>query len=166
MPLNGQQQLFLDQARSDYETFRFLNRRNACHRLHYLQMCTEKLAKVYFWRHGYFPGFGHHKFDPFLRDLEVERAADLHLMFGYRDPRRFQLQWTGIKDLAKRIQNLAPAGGNDGPNPEYPWPPRLPTKSPLVDLLSEWQAWNDSLAGRRLGYFVENLLRDYLVFFP
>jgi len=166
VPLNLPQQLFLDQARSDYEIFRFLSRRNECHRLHYLQMCTEKLAKVHFWRNDEFPGFRHDKFDPFLRDLEAERAADIHLMFGYKDPRRFDLQRTAIKELAKRIQDLAPAGGNDGPNSEYPWPPRRPCQSPLVDLLPEWQAWNDSVAGYRLKTFIENLLGDYLAYFP
>ena len=71
MPLNAPQSLFLDQARSDYEIFQFLSRRNVCHRLHYLQMCTEKLAKVYFWRHGNSPGLRHDKFAPFLRDLDT-----------------------------------------------------------------------------------------------
>ena len=36
VPLNVPQKLFLDQARSDYETFRLLSRRTVCHRLHYL----------------------------------------------------------------------------------------------------------------------------------
>ena len=166
MPLNGPQQLFLEQARSDHEIFRFLSRRNSCHRLHYLQMCTEKLAKVYFWRNGRFPGFGHHKLVPFLRDLDTFRVADFHLMFGYKDPRRFNIQKTAIIDLAKRIQDLAPAGGNIGPNPEYPWPPNMPATRPLVHLFLEWQTWNNSVAGRRLSHFVENLLGNYLAFFP
>jgi len=166
VPLNGPQQLFLDQARSDYEIFRFLSRRNTCHRLHYLQMCTEKLAKVYFWRHGHSPGLGHHKFAPFLRDLDSARGADFHRMFGYKDPGRFRIQKIAIISLAERIQNLAPAGGNTGPNPEYPWPPNLPATSPLTYDFPEWQDWNDSVPGRRLRSFVENLLRDYLAFFP
>ena len=166
MPLNVPQQLFLDQARSDYETFRLLSRRNVCHRLHYLQMSTEKLAKVYFWRHGHFPGFGHHKFAPFLRDLDFSRAADFHRMFGYKDPRRFNSQKTAILDLATRVQELAPAHGNVGPNPEYPWPPNMPTTSPLAHPFMEWQDWSDSVSGRRLKYFVENLLLNYPALFP
>ena len=165
MPLNVPQQLFLNQARSDYEIFRFLGRRNACHRLHYLQMCTEKLAKVYLWRHGHFPGFGHDKFAPFLRTLDAVRA-DFPQMFGYRDPKRFDLQKNAILDLATKIQRLAPAHGNNDANPEYPWPPNMPTTSPLVHAFPEWQAWNDSVAGRRLRYFIENLLQNYLAIFP
>jgi hypothetical protein len=166
VPLNVPQQLFLDQARSDYETFRLLSRRNVCHRLHYLQMSTEKLAKVYLWRHGHFPGFGHHKFAPFLRDLDFSRTADFHRMFGYKDPRRFNSQKTAILDLATRIQELAPAHGNTGPNPEYPWPPDMPTTSPLVHPFVEWQDWSDSVTRRRLRYFVENLLQNYPALFP
>ena len=45
-------------------------------------------------------------------------------------------------DLARHIQELAPAHGNNGPNPEYPWPPTLPTSSPLVHPFAEWQDWH------------------------
>ncbi len=166
MPLNVPQQLFLEQARSDDETFRLLSRRNVCHRLHYLQMSTEKLAKVYFWRHGHFPGFGHHKLKPLLIDLDTYRAADFYQLFGYKDPRRFNSQKTAILDLAARLQGLAPAHGNTGPNPEYPWPPNMPTTSPLVHPFAEWQDWTDSVAGRRLRIFVENLLQNYPTLFP
>lgn len=164
MPLNVPQQLFLDQARSDYEIFRFLIRREVCHRLHYLQMCTEKLAKVYFWRNGIFPGFGHHKFEPLLRALESR--PDFYTLFGYRDLRRFSSQKTAILDLATKIQALAPAHGNNLQNPEYPWPPNMPTTSPLVHPFAEWQDWNHSVAGRRLKHFVENLLQNYHLIFP
>jgi hypothetical protein len=129
-------------------------------------MCSEKLAKVHFWRHGYFPGFGHHKFAPFLRDLGTSRVADFHRMFGYKDLRRFKGQETAILDLATRIQELAPAHGNNGANPEYPWPPNMPTASPLVHPFVEWHDWIDSVARRRLRYFVENLLQNYLALFP
>jgi hypothetical protein len=165
VPLNGPQGLFLDQARSDYGIYRLLGRRDVCHRLHYLQMCTEKLAKVYLWRNGHFPGFGHDKFKPFLTHLDATRP-DLHSLFGYRDVRRFVLQKTSIWDLARRIQKLAPAHGISGPNPEYPWPPNLPTTGPLVHSFTEWQDWNDAVSGRRLRYFVETLLQNYLEIFP
>jgi hypothetical protein len=164
VPLNVPQQLFLDQARSDYEIYRYLSRRNACHRLHYLQMCTEKLAKVYFWRGGVSPGLRHNKFEPFLRELDTHRT-DFHHMFGYKDLQRFDLQKTSIFNLALRIQDLAPAG-NTGPNPEYPWPPTMPTTGPLTHDFAEWQDWNDTAAGRRLKFFVDNLLQNYLTYFP
>jgi len=128
-------------------------------------MCTEKLSKVYFWRNGSFPGFGHDKFEPFLTQLDATRP-DLYGMFGYRDVGRFTLQKTFILDLARRIQKLAPAHGNTGPNPEYPWPPTMPTTSPLVHPFTEWDDWNNSVAGRLLRYFVEHLLQNYLAIFP
>lgn len=122
------------------------------------------LAKDYFWRGMVFPGFHHNKFVLFLRALAT--CADFHEMFGYRRKPRFELRKNSIFDLATRIQNLAPAHGNDGPNPEYPWPPKLPTTSPLVFPYLEWRDSNETTAGRRLGYFVQNLLSQYLHYFP
>ena len=86
-------------------------------------------------------------------------------MFGYIDSRRFRAQKAAIIDLAERIQNLAPAGRNVGPNPEYPWPRSLPTDSPLTHDFNEWRDWNNSAVGRRLKYFVQNLLQNYSVYF-
>ncbi len=164
MPLNTPQQLFLDQARSDYEIYEHLMRKNNCHRLHYLQMCTEKLAKVYFWRHGHSPGLNHFVLVRFLLDLDPR--PDFHQMFGYVDRQRFDLQKASIFDLAQRLQDLAPAGGNSGPNPEYPWPPNMPTNGPLSYNFPEWLDWNEATSGRRLKIFVENLLQNYLSYFP
>jgi len=162
--LNTPQQLFLDQARSDYEIYGKLARQDVCHRLHYLQMCTEKLSKVWFWRLMYPPTGGHHTFEPFLRALATAGRDDFHRMFGYSDARRFAPQWPFILQLASRIQNLAP--GPNNPNPEYPWPRNRPTHRPLSYPFPEWPDWTTTTAGRRLRVFVENLLRDYLVYFP
>ena len=166
MPLNIPQQLFRAQARSDYEVYQLLARRHPCHRLHYLQMATEKLAKVYFWRNGVFPGFSHHRFEPFLGALDSSGRGDFHRMFGYSDPRRFALQKASIFGLALRLQNLVPGGGNNGPNPEYPWPPNRPAESPIAYTFPEWQLWSESTTGRRLRRFVENLLGDYQSYLP
>jgi len=87
-------------------------------------------------------------------------------MFGYVDRQRFDLQKASIFDLAQRLQNLAPAGGNSGPNPEYPWPPNMPTNGPLSYNFPEWLDWNEATSGRRLRFFVETLLQDYLSYFP
>ena len=164
MPINAPQQLFLDQARSDYEIYKRLARQNVCHRLHYLQMCTEKLSKVWFWRQMNPPAGGHHTFEPFLRALKTSGRADFHRWFGYSDPRRLAPQWPAILNLASRIQNLAPGPSN--PNPEYPWPRNLPARSPLSHPPPEWEDWSTTTAGRRLKTFVENLLRHYPVYFP
>ena len=166
MSLKIPQSLFLDQARSDYEVYGRLRGAAECHRLHYLQMCTEKLAKVYFWRNGNPVGLKHHVFEPFLRDLETSRPRDFHQMFGYVAARRFSHLKSSILDLASRIQNLAPGGRNPGPNPEYPWPPAMPTLGPLAYSFPEWRDWNQTTAGRRLHEFVRNLLENYSTYFP
>lgn len=165
MPLNGPQRLFLDQARSDYRMFRFLRGRDVCHRLHYLQMCTEKLSKVWFWRTLpplHIPG--HNTFEPFLRALPASGPADFHRIFGYRDARRIVPQWPSILSLALSIQQLAP--GPTNANPEYPWPRNLPTHSPLTHPFTELQDWSTTTAGLRLRTFVEGILRDYEIYFP
>ncbi len=164
MPVNIPEQLFLDQARSDYEIYLCLSQRDVCHRLHYLQMCTEKLAKAYLWRGGFSPGLKHNEFEQILRALAAR--SDFHQMFGYKNPRGFGLLWPAILGLAMRLQNLAPAGGNNGPNPEYPWPPNLPTNGPLSYNFPEWKDWIETTPGRRLKIFVENLLQNYLKYFP
>jgi hypothetical protein len=164
VPLNIPQQLFLDQARSDYEMYGKLACENVCHRLHYLQMCTEKLSKVWFWRLMSPPGGGHHTSEPFLRALAASGRSNFHQMFGYGNARHFATQWPFILSLASRIQNLVP--GPTNANAEYPWPRHMPTSGPLSYTFPEWQDWTTTTAGRRLRIFVESLLRDYLVYFP
>jgi hypothetical protein len=164
VPLNIPQELFLKQARSDYDIFGRLARQDVCHRLHYLQMCTEKLSKVWFWRLKIPPAGGHHTFEPFLRALATSGRADFPGMFGYSDVQRFTMQRPFILHLASRIQNLVPGPSN--PNPEYPWPRNLPTDGPLSYSFPEWHEWTTTTAGRRLRIFVEKLLRDYEVYFP
>ncbi len=127
-------------------------------------MCTEKLAKAYFWKGGHSPGLKHFVFGPLLRDLALR--PDFHEMFGYQDRRRFDLQEASILDLARRLQNLVPAGGNTGPNPEYPWPPNMPTSGPLSYDFPEWRDWIETTSGRRLRTFVETLLKDFESYFP
>jgi hypothetical protein len=164
VPINTAEHLFLEQARSDYGIYLYLSKQSVCHRLHYLQMCTEKLAKAYLWRGGFSPGLRHDKFELFLRVLAIRHG--FHQMFGYKDRRRFGLLQPAIFRLATRIQSLVPAGGNNGPNPEYPWPPTNPVVGPLNHDFAEWQDWNDTTAGRRLKFFIENLLKNYSALFP
>jgi hypothetical protein len=164
VPLNIPQQLFLAQARSDYEIYQRLKGQDVCHRLHYLQMSTEKLSKVWFWRLMTPPGGGHRTFEPFLRGLDTSGRTDFHRMFGYRLVRRFDSQRPFIFRLASQIQDLAP--GPTNPNPEYPWPRILPAHGPLAHSFPEWQTWIATTTGRRLKYFVENLLDNYSIYFP
>ena len=163
VPLNPPQALFLKQARSDFELSTILARQAQCHQPHYLQMATEKLAKVYFWRHGVAPQLSHHVFVAFLKALEFR--GDFPGMFGYRIPRALTTQLPAIHDLAQRIQGLAPTR-NPGPNPEYPWPPTMPTVAPVDHDFAEWHEWRETTAGRRLNFFVANLLDNYPAYFP
>ena len=86
-------------------------------------------------------------------------------MFGYRTHRPLVLPERAIFDLAHRIERLAPAG-NPGPNPEYLWPPTMPTFVPIEHDFAEWHDWNETTAGRRLLTFVMTLLNNYDIFFP
>jgi hypothetical protein len=101
-----------------------------------------------------------------LRKLETDRPGEFHSMFGHADPRRFALQKPATFHLAERIEDLAPGGGNDGPNPEYPWPPTNPTAGPLTHAFPEWRDWSETTPGRRLRGFVERMLDSYSVYSP
>lgn len=164
VPLNGPQRLFLDQANSDYGIYLHCKQKSVCHRLHYLQMCTEKLSKVWFWRLLSTPGRGHWTFEPFLRGLETSGRTDFHEMFGYSNAKRFQLLKPKIFDIARRIQDLAP--GLNNANPEYPWPRNFPIAGPLKHSFAEWHDWSSTVAGRRLHDFVKNVLANYTSYFP
>lgn len=71
--MNEAQRLYHAQARSDFEIFHFLEGKHACHRLHYLQMCTEKLGKAYFYGSKPPPGKVHTGFVKFLKHLSAKK---------------------------------------------------------------------------------------------
>jgi hypothetical protein len=79
--MNAQQQAFLDQAQSDYAVYQFLNGQAACHRLHYLQMATEKLGKAYFWGTTTPPRNIHEYFYRFLRAISTRQ--DIAAAIGF-----------------------------------------------------------------------------------
>lgn len=60
--MNEKQRLYLVQAQSDWNVYQFLKSQPICHRLHYFQMCTEKLAKAYFWKNPGAGNLGHAAF--------------------------------------------------------------------------------------------------------
>ena len=81
--MNEQQRLYLVQARSDWQIFQLLDSRTdpLCHRLHYLQMVTEKVAKAYFWRDPSAANLGHAAFGRFLRAIATNRRVADELGF-------------------------------------------------------------------------------------
>src|SRR5437763_12873135 len=82
--MNDHQKLYFDQAKSDFEIFQFLKGKPACHRLHYLQMCTEKLGKAFFFKKPP-PYPSHAGFVKFLRNLSTRRNIWRALNFGRRE---------------------------------------------------------------------------------
>ncbi len=115
---------YLIQAWSDYAVFREMNqgRFPLCHKLHYLQMVTEKLAKgISCHIFGKGPVKTHAGFTELLR--YSKRRKNLHegLRFGGKS-RAYASYIDSLMPLADKIEKLAPVGGNfDQINPEYPW---------------------------------------------
>jgi hypothetical protein len=115
---------FLRQARSENSLRNRLNdpRIEYSHRLHYLQMVTEKLAKGYQTppRDYDHPPKVHIGFVRFLQTLKGNSGIRDTLRYGPGPV--FNRFVNSLLDLAKRIEQLAPsAAGSNNPNPEYPW---------------------------------------------
>jgi hypothetical protein len=137
--MNEQQRLFLVQAQSDYQIFRFLLSENkpACQVLHYLQMATEKLARAYLWKHGVAKK-SHAAFSKFVRSVAGDDRVRIELGYKWRD--QWDAKLNRIAMLAEAVQQLAPDLAMDGPNLEYPWPPTHPTAAPIE---SEFPIWDE-----------------------
>jgi hypothetical protein len=107
-----------------------------CHELHYLQMCTEKLAKAYYG----IPPRGHAAFRRFLTDLPLNARALAPL--GFADAAGLT-RWEGsVRSLVNAVEDLAPqiADRKGLPNPEYPWPRGAETNAP-VDYLFQAEVY-------------------------
>lgn len=141
--MNARQVAFYRQARSDWSVFRHFHPGGSrwwmkargmwcgvvgvrpfsfppCHELHYLQMCTEKLAKAYY-PNPLLRG-GHAAFRRFLTDLPINPGVVAPL--GFIDMASLT-RWQGsVSSIVGAIEDLAPQiADNKGlPNPEYPWP--------------------------------------------
>ena len=134
--MNEQQRLYLVQSRTDWRLFGLLKGESVCHRLHYLQMCTEKLAKAYFWKSRGAENFGHAAFTKFLRTIATNRRIAKHL--GFDKTSHFQEWINEISDLVYEVERLAPDLARGGPNPEYPWPREFPCHAPVEHSFSVW----------------------------
>ncbi|MCH8963600.1 MAG: hypothetical protein IIB58_01460 [Planctomycetes bacterium] len=114
---------YLVQAKADYQVLELLLKEEiaACHWLHYLQMCTEKLGKAVALAGGQ-PfsqiRFSHKSFVQFLRTVPRNHAIQKHLDVTSKILRA---SVNGVLPVAHAIERLAPALAKDGPNPEYPW---------------------------------------------
>jgi hypothetical protein len=156
--MNNEQRLFLVQAKSAYAVYRLLNADKSlhhCHALHYLQMATELLGKASAWKNGPI-GRSHKALVSFLTGLSSNTRAQKQL--GYEGQNG---NWTNtirkIKPIAESLQKMAPALADDGPNPEYPWPPDAPTKTPVEYTFPIWEELIEKPYGRKLISFVHGL---------
>lgn len=117
------QAAFLKQARSDWEAYEKTAEFEwpSCHRLHYLQMATEKLGKALLI-------VGDHE----LENLKGSHTAFVKLIRVVSNNRKLQkvlgmkksqqrAQFKTLLPLAHEVESLAPALAQNGPNPEYPW---------------------------------------------
>ena len=156
--MNEQQRLFLVQARTDFAVFEVL-RKNAllpsCHALHYLQMATELLGKALAWRHGP-PRRTHRSLVQFLRSLTSNQQAQSQLGFENQNQNWIHVIRKSVP-LAERVENLAPALCNDGPNAEYPWPNASPTNAPAEHTFDLWSDLQETAAGRQFLHLISRL---------
>lgn len=159
------QQLWWEQATSDYSVLLLLRKHQAspCQQLHYLQMVTEKLGKAYFWRSGIPPSKTHRSFVKFLQALCARsephrKRVALLLGFGRAND---LANWTStITPLAHELERLAPAlAGDDGANPEYPWPRTAPEHSPARHEFAVWNRLQNSSRGRQLLNVIDRAVR-------
>ena len=117
---------YFKQALADYELFLMLENAEdvpLCHRLHYLQMMTEKMAKGFKTEEG--GGEYAHTHVTFVPFLKIAKSRpEIMQACGIRTKEQFHAYLNGLYDLAAAVQDLAPAQANRadiGVNPEYPW---------------------------------------------
>lgn len=116
---------YFTQAQNDYDVFREFKGRTdiaMCQKLHYLQMATEKLAKAFLSSAtGGRPPRVH---TALVRFLKMSKGRpDIRRRLGYagKNSPAYCSYIDSLLDVAGRIERLAPVGGQERPNPEYPW---------------------------------------------
>ena len=115
------QNAYLEQAKSDYDIYNKLNTDKAklCHRLHYLQMTSEKLAKSFLCHDSQPYKNVHYAFVRFLQTST--HHPKIPRLFGM-NRKAYRAYINTLLNFAKKVEDLAPIGGNNSKeNPEYPW---------------------------------------------
>jgi len=156
---------FAIQARSDFTIYRKLLGESdvaACHRLHYLQMATEKIAKAYRIRDTTTSEEvlrSHVGFSKFISSFVLSPPLKLE----YKGK---QAQLRGLlrdaKMLAGAIEKLAPAIAPDQTpqNTEYPWQEGESVIAPCRYSFPNLSMLNES-GGRTFLKLIERALRDF-----
>jgi hypothetical protein len=152
--MNQYQELWWEQSRSDHKVLVVLRRNGAdpCHQLHYLQIVTEKLSKAYFWRSGTPPPKNHAGSVQFMRSLGgVQQSTRTHLAstLDFKSFPSLQLWIRNVLPIVYRLERLAPALAQDGPNPEYPWPLVAPADNPVRHRFGLWGQITKTALGRQ-----------------
>ncbi len=114
---------FLTQARSDYRVYqRLLELANIeqCHRLHYLQMATEKLAKAFLTDGTRMPRTVHSAFVRFLQLAKQKQNARVRKTLRMPSG-QFRAFLDGLLTTGQAIEHLVPEGSGQRINVEYPW---------------------------------------------
>ena len=166
--MNAYQELWWRQTQSDYSVLLLLRQKGCapCHQLHYLQMVTEKLGKAYFWKSGRVPPKkSHASFVQFLRALNSRSKSDLARIakaLGFADISGFENWIPTITPLAYSLEQLAPSlAGDNGPNPEYPWPRTAPVNAPVSFPFPIWTELLETGKGRKLLKVIDALVTRF-----
>ena len=167
--MNAYQDLWWQQASSDHSVLMLLLREGAavCHKLHYLQMATEKIAKAYLWRSGSPPPKHHAGFVQFLRSLgglQESNRLKAAKALGFKSSEAMQSWVHAVMPLAYALERIAPALANDGPNPEYPWPHNAPTQTPVSASFEIWNQLVSDSKGRRLFQVIELAIKRFDIY--
>jgi hypothetical protein len=161
------QTLWWEQVHAEHRILLHLRKAGAeaCHQLHYLQMVTEKLGKAYFWRSGNPPRRSHASFVRFLQALAGRPMVDrnrIAQLLGFNRSDDFERRIQVTAPLAYELERLAPAlAGDDGPNPEYPWPRLAPAETPVMFEFSVWFQLTNSGRGRRLLKVIDHAVEEF-----
>ncbi len=119
----GWHEAYLTQARSEYAIMEKLGKDvEDCHRLHYLQMVTEKLSKAMLTPPGSKEPAktSHVMFVRMLRTLKS--SPEFRRQLGFTSVFGFNSYIDSLLDMAGKIERLSPdQAGLTQPNPEYPW---------------------------------------------
>jgi len=158
----------LAQARSDYRLFRHLhnlpNPTEQCHRLRYLQMATEKLAKGLMSDSKMPPALSHKAFATFVK--QAHKVASVCRECGFdSDEKGFMRYLQDVIPIAEAIEDLVPKGVA-APNAEYPWEERRLDESKSIRVTVKvpadhsWPEWDARLPGvAKLMEFLEGCFR-------
>lgn len=153
---------YLEQARSDYEMYLKLNDPaiEDCHRLHYLQMTTEKLSKALMLTFSFQQAAPIKTHKALVKMLQVIKGRpEIRRQLGYSNHISFKSYIDGLLPFADQIEKLAPALAMDQQNPEYPWC-HLHSSDVIAPSKHSFEAFNPKNSkSRQFMYLLKSLLK-------